>query len=306
MKIRIGTRGSPLAKWQAEWIHGRLSEAGADCEMVVVSTRGDRDRIAPVSNLGGIGVFTKELQRALLANEIDIAVHSLKDLPTDEVPGLVLAAVPLRAPAGDVLVSRHDVPLEELPHAATIGTGSLRRRAQLLFRRPDLQVHEIRGNVETRLQKLDQGDFDALVLAEAGLSRLGLAERITQRLPSSVMMSAVGQGALGVETREGDTASRDALKAVDDAATHRTVSAERSLLATLRGGCLAPVGAFCHSRANGSLRLEAVVLDSDGTRRLEASDSDQPDHAIELGRRVARDLIQQGAADLIRASRSPQ
>jgi len=299
--LRLGTRASPLARWQAEWVAARLAERGVAVEMVHISTQGDV-RTGPLGQIGGQGLFTKEIQRALLASEIDLAVHSLKDLPTEEVPGLALAAVPERETTGDVLVSPRFKSLEELPQGARVGSGSLRRKTQLLHVRQDLNIVEIRGNVETRLRKLDAGEYDAIVLAEAGLKRLGLHERITHVIPRSIMLPAVGQGALGIEARADDAATRDCLAPLDHADTHQSILAERSLLATLRGGCLAPVGAWGRVEG-GQLILDATVLSGDGRERLMAGDSAHTELALELGQRVAEHLIAQGAAALIASSR---
>lgn len=299
--LRLGTRGSELARWQAKWVAQALRQFGHSIELVEIKTRGDTDQSALVGDLG-TGVFTKEIQRALLADEVDLAVHSLKDLPTEPVVGLALAAVPPRESPADALVCRQAVSLESLTSGARIGTGSLRRQAQLRHFRPDLQVEHVRGNVDTRLRKLDDGQFDALVLAEAGLKRLGLAAWITQVLPWEIMLPAVGQGALGIECRTDDATARAVLAPLDDAATRAAVLAERALLAELRGGCLAPVGARGRVE-NGRLHLSAVVLSPDGTRRLDEEDSAPPEDAVALGRRVAVALVHQGAAELIAAAR---
>ncbi len=238
--LRIGTRGSSLARWQADWVAQQLTEAGVEVETILITTQGDT-RSGSLQTAGAQGLFTKEIQQALLDDRIDVAVHSLKDLPTDEVDGLALGVVPERASTHDVLVTSGVAGLDQLPNQARVGTGSTRRRAQLLFVRPDLQVLDIRGNVDTRLRRLDEGQYEAIVLAEAGLRRLGLSERITQVLPSSLMMPAVGQGALGIEIRRDDKSTRDVLAAIDHRASHLAVLAERSLLAALRGGCLAPI-----------------------------------------------------------------
>ena len=202
--LHIGTRGSKLALWQANWVATRLEGVGTKSEVVTISTRGDQQSDIPLASIGAEGVFTKELQKWLLDGRIDVAVHSLKDLPTDVVKGVSLATVPARESPFDVLISRDGCPFSQLPKAARIGTGSLRRRTQLLHARPDLQLLDIRGNVDTRLRKLDDGQFDALVLAEAGLKRLDLASRITEVLHPSLMLPAIGQGALGLEARTGD------------------------------------------------------------------------------------------------------
>jgi hydroxymethylbilane synthase len=303
--LRIGTRASPLARWQADWVAARLAELAVDAELVLISTRGDRDQTDSIRAIaGGDGIFTKELQRALLNHEIDVAVHSLKDLPTQPVGGLVLAGVPVRGPSGDVLVTPDHRPLEQLARGAVIGTGSLRRRAQLLHVRPDLQMGEIRGNVDTRLRKLDSGQYGALVLAEAGLERLGLAGCISQVLPKHVMLPAVGQGALGLEARVDDERTAAALGQLNDPATQAAVLAERSMLATVGGGCLAPVGAWARVQG-GRLHLDAVVLSPDGSRRLFATGAADLLAAEDLGRRLAEELLAQGAAELIDASRNP-
>ncbi len=301
--LRIGTRASLLARWQAEWVAARLRELGAEVELVLLSTRGDREQIEPIGQLGGQGLFTKEIQAALLDGRADVAVHSLKDLPTEPVPELALAAVPLRGPNGDALVSATYASVAELPHGAVVGTGSARRRAQLLHARPDLQMAEVRGNVDTRLRKLDAGEFDALVLAEAGLVRLGLGERIRQVLPKELMLPAVGQGALGIECRADDTTTQAWLAQLDDASTRAAVVAERAMLAALRGGCLAPVGAWGRSD-DSRVVLCGAVLHADGSRRLYAQQGGEPNAAAALGRAVAAELLAAGAAELIDSARS--
>lgn len=317
--LRLGTRGSQLARWQADWVAGELRRFGHAVELVEITTHGDADRSRPIESIGTQGVFTKAIQQALLAGEVDLAVHSLKDLPTAPVPGLTLAAVPPRESAADVLVLNADAMLRDdgsvsidsllhssssqLPRGARVGTGSLRRQAQLRHVRPDLVIEEIRGNVETRLRKLDDGEFAAIVLAEAGLRRLGLSARIKYVLPFDIMLPAVGQGALGIECRTDDVETTEALKPLDDANAHAAVLAERALLEHLRGGCMAPVGALATADA-GQVRLQAVVLNVDGRDRLHAHDSATISDAEQLGRRVADILIQQGAAELIASSRT--
>jgi hydroxymethylbilane synthase len=301
-RLRLGTRASPLARWQAEWVAARLTELGGAVELVPITTQGDV-QTAPLGQIGGMGLFTKELQRALLDSQIDLAVHSLKDLPTAPVEGLSLAAVPPRESTGDVLISNVARTLDDLPQGARVGTGSLRRKAQLWHVRPDLIIEDIRGNVETRLRKLDEGQFDAIVLAEAGLKRLGLAERIAHVLPRSHMLPAVGQGALGIETRADDDSTRRIVGQLNDAATHQAVLAERALLEALRAGCLAPVGAWSR-REHDVLNLEAVVLSGDGRQRIFAAGGAPSSEAMKLGRQVAQALIDQGAQELIVAARS--
>jgi hydroxymethylbilane synthase len=316
--LRIGTRGSKLARWQADWVTERLRALGQPAKILEIATSGDVEQIAPVAAIGSTGAFTKEIQRAVLAGEVDLAVHSLKDLPTEAFDNLILAAVPERENPADVLVlargcaanmERHEStstdhsPLDALSHGARIGTGSLRRQAQLRNVRPDLCIENIRGNVDTRLRKLDEGQFDAIVLAEAGLKRLGLGDRISQVLPFSNMLPAVGQGALAIECRADNSRAIEAVQPLGHAATKAAVTAERSMLAHLRGGCLAPIGAWGRVE-NGLLVLSAVVLSTDGTKRLAASKSATPSDAVALGRRVADSLLARGAAELIDASRS--
>jgi len=300
--LRLGTRASALARWQADWVGARLVELGVEVILVPVTTSGDRDQRGSVAAIGAQGVFTKEIQQALLDDRIDLAVHSLKDLPTEPVDGLSLAAVPERAPPGDVLVGRQHATLDELPEGAVLGTGSLRRRAQMLHARPDLRVRAVRGNVDTRLRKLDAGDCDAVVLAEAGLQRLGLAERITQRLFPAILLPAVGQGALGLETRTDDEATRSVVGQLDHQPTHAAVVAERAMLAALKGGCLAPIAAWGRPEGD-ALTLTGRVLHPDGTHKIEAMLDGRIDEPTELGKRIAEALNAQGATELIRAAR---
>lgn len=308
--IRIATRASSLALWQARHTAKLLHAADADCqtEIVHISTLGDRDQTEPLSQFGGMGVFTREVQKAVLEGRADLAVHSLKDLPTEAVDGLALGAVPERASMYDALVlpSSADKPapasaediLAALPPKSRVGTGSPRRRAQLLHRRGDLSLLEIRGNVETRLRKLDAGDFDAIVLAEAGLRRLGFDERISALLTPPIVLPAVGQGALGIECRADDADLLETLAQISHSATLAAVTAERALLAELRAGCHAPLGVST-SHSGDELTLEAVVLSLDGTERLVAQATMPTTAAIALGKHVAAELLSQGADRLI-------
>ncbi len=313
--LRLGTRGSKLARWQAEWVAGELQQLGHAVELIEIATRGDLEQVVAVEEIGTRGVFTKEIQRALLTGDVDLAVHSLKDLPTEPVSGLVLAAVPARESAADVLVlaamrgarskeqgAKSADALTALPQGARVVSVSLRRQAQLRHVRPDLLVADVRGNVDTRLRKLDEGQFDALVLAEAGLRRLGLVERVSQILPSNVMLPAVGQGALGIECRSDDDATHEILAALNDSSSLAAVVAERSLLERLRGGCMAPIGALGLSDG-ATLNLSAVVLSVDGAQRLTAAGAGPLNEARSLGERVAGMLLGQGAAELIATSR---
>ncbi len=299
--IRIGTRGSKLALWQAEWVTGQLKQRGYTVELCVVQTQGDVST-ASLSQVGGQGLFTKEIQRELLDERVDVAVHSLKDLPTIPIEGLHLAAVPPRESTDDCLISSSGLGVEGLPSGAAIGTGSSRRASQLRSWRPDLEIRDIRGNVDSRLSKLDRGEYDAIVLAAAGLNRLGLEERITQRIPVERMLPAVGQGALGLECRSMDETTRTALEELDDPLTHAAVSAERSLLQTLLAGCLAPVAALGTVTDNG-LHLRARVSSLDGTQVLEASMTGTIEQATSLGEQLAEHLRSQGAADIIERAR---
>ena len=312
--LRLGTRASALARWQAQWVAGRLRENHVEVELISIATTGDRQQ-GPIDLIGGRGqgIFTKEIQRALLEGRIDLAVHSLKDLPTGETPGLALAAVPERGPVADVLVGPRG--LQNLPPKTVIGTGSLRRRAQLLHVRPDLEMKDVRGNVETRLRKLEQGDYDALVLAEAGLRRLGFERHIADMLPLDLMLPAVGQGALALETRADDRATRKIVVSLDHWPTHLAVSAERVMLATLQGGCLAPIAALGRVEPT-QLSLTGRVMSRDGVKQLEADHSmalpsdfenrnEGQTDAEQLGRQVAEFLLAQGAGELIRAARTP-
>ncbi|MDZ7616242.1 MAG: hydroxymethylbilane synthase [Patescibacteria group bacterium] len=305
MPLRIGTRESLLARWQAEWVAARLRDQGQEVVLVLIRTRGDAQQVAPIGALGGQGVFTKEIQAALLDGQIDVAVHSLKDLPTDQVNGLCLAAVPERGPVRDALVCRQASSLGEIPEGTVVGTGSLRRRAQLLFHRPDLRVEGIRGNVDTRLRKLDEGQFDAIMLAEAGLTRLGLAARITERLPLDIMLPAVGQGALGIETRDSHEEALQAAAGLDHAQTHAAVVAERAMLAGLHGGCLAPIAAHGSMQAT-TLTLRGRVIHPNGEAMVEATFDARMDQAAALGQQVADALLAQGAADFIQQARGNQ
>jgi hydroxymethylbilane synthase len=299
----LGTRSSALARWQAEWVAARLRACRYEVDLVPVTTTGDVLH-GPLDQAGGVGVFTKELQHALLDGRIDLAVHSLKDLPTEPVAGLSVAATPPRESVRDALISRNGAKRMELAEGAVIGTGSLRRRAQLLHLRPDLQMAEIRGNVDTRLRKLDADEFDAIVLAEAGLRRLNFLPRVSDFFDPLEMLPAPGQGALGIEIRTEDDQTRTAVNALHDAATFAAVIAERSLLATLRGGCLAPVGAWARIAEDGALRLDAVVLSADGQTRALATGFGEIGSAALTGREVAQSLLAQGAANLIRDARA--
>jgi hydroxymethylbilane synthase len=300
--LRIGTRASKLARWQSDWVAEQLRMRGVAVEIVEITTSGDVQQVGPVAAIGGVGVFTKEIQAALLAGDVDLAVHSLKDLPTQQAAGLTLAATPPRENPADALIAANGSTLEILPRGSRIGTGSQRRRAQLLALRPDLVMLDIRGNVDTRLRKLEEGQFDAIVLAAAGLMRLGWADRITEMLAPPRVLPAPGQGSLAIECRADDADAFSALIALNDAPTRAAVVAERTLLAVLEGGCSAPVAAWGRI-AEGELRLDGLVASLDGRQVLRASGASQLADATALGARIANKLLQQGAAAIVGAAR---
>jgi hydroxymethylbilane synthase len=306
--LRIATRGSSLALWQAGWVRDRLVQAhrGLTVELVEIATRGDRDQSTPLAAIGGQGLFTKEIQRAVLDGRADVAVHSLKDLPTAGPGGLILAAIPAREKADDVLIAPRYGSLDALPPRARVGTGSLRRRSQLLWLRPDLEIVGIRGNVETRLKTALEGRLDAVVLAEAGLLRLGLQGHVTERLTPPRFLPAVGQGALGVECRREDAATRRLLASLDDAGTRSAVVAERTVMAELEAGCMIPLACWGRVERDGQLHLDAAVLDPAGTQRVHAAMTGPPEAPERLGRAVAESLRSQGAENLLRRAGTEQ
>jgi len=319
LPIRVGTRASLLARTQTGWVVDQLRSRGQAVEVVTISTQGDRRDDVPIAAIGGDGVFVRELERALLERRIDAAVHSLKDLPTEETPGLTVACVPARAMPFDVLVAREPCTLESLPPGAVVGTSSLRRVAQVKAIRSDLDVRPIRGNVDSRLRRLDGGEYDCLILAGAGLERLGLASRITHVLRPDAFWPAVSQGALGIQIRSDDGRLRLAIEPLDDPATHQAVRAERSCLAALAGGCLAPIGAWGHQAVDGHLEVGGCVLEDSGDRVLRIAATVRAAVAHDdlqkwsgkpesLGRELAGLLLARGAAAMlarVRARVSP-
>jgi hydroxymethylbilane synthase len=297
--LRIGTRGSRLALWQANFVAELLRPltASRSIEIVEVETSGDRAGDRPLKEISGEGVFTKEIQRAVLAGKADVAVHSLKDLPTLAVEGLVLAAVPPRGPVQDVLISRRHSSFDNLPIHARVATSSPRRRAQALHRRPDLRLVEIRGNVETRLKKLREENLDALILAKAGLERLDLGRDLFIET-LDWMLPAVGQGALGLECRTGDETTRELLQELEDRPTRQAVEAERAFLRALGGGCSVPIGVITRIDGN-TLHLRGVVSSPGGGLHLEtAAAADLAENEI-LGNAVAQELLDKGARQLL-------
>jgi hydroxymethylbilane synthase len=298
--LRIATRKSALALWQAEHVAAllRATHPGLTVELVPMSTRGDEVLDQPLATIGGKGLFLKELEVAMLEGRADLAVHSLKDVPAQLEPGFALPAILPRADAADAFVSNDYADLAALPHGARVGTSSLRRQAQLRALRPDLVLLDLRGNVGTRLGKLDAGDYDAIVLACAGLERLDLAARIRSRLAAPDWLPAPGQAAIAIEAREGQAGVLALLAALDDADTRLTVSAERAMNQALGGSCTVPIGAWCMLGEHG-LHLHGMVGDAASGQLLHAEASAPSDQAIALGRKVAAALLAQGAGSLL-------
>jgi hydroxymethylbilane synthase len=284
--------------WQANWVKDRLEAAGHEIQIEIIKTTGDKLQTASLAASGSKGLFIKEIEEALLAGQVDLAVHSMKDLPTDLPQGLGVAAVPEREDPHDALVSKGGVALQDLPAGARIGTSSLRRQSQLLALRPDLEMVAMRGNVDTRLRKLERGDCEALVLAGAGLKRLGFASHITSWFSESEICPAVGQGALAIETSIANSAVNEAVAPLDHPPTHLTVRAERAMLEGLGGGCQLPIAAYSQFDS-GKLHLAGVVASPDGTRLLRASATGAPENPEDVGQRVAADLLRQGASELL-------
>jgi hydroxymethylbilane synthase len=295
MPLVIGSRGSQLALWQAHWIEQRLAALGFESRIEIIKTTGDKVTSVPLGIIGGKGLFTKEIEDALLAGQVDVAVHSLKDLPTEIPPGLEIAAIPEREDPRDAMVGST---LAELRVGAKVGTSSLRRTTQLRRLRPDLEIESIRGNLDTRLRKLDEGQYEAIVLAAAGLTRLGWSARIAESLEPDVMCPAVGQGALAVETRAGDGPARQACQALDHSATRAAVTAERAVLAALGGGCSTPIGAHAHVDG-GRLNLMAVVLSPDGSQSVRDSLEGPAAQSDRIGRELGDRLLAQGASKIL-------
>jgi len=301
--LRIGTRGSALALWQARSMAEALRKISGhdpklEPEIVIIKTSGDKFQQTSFSQIGTKGIFIKELEDALLDERIDLAVHSMKDVPT-ELPGsLTIAAIGKREDVRDALLSSSGATLATLAQGARVGTSSLRRQSQLLYARRDLRMLELRGNVDTRIEKLKRGDYDAIVLAKAGLDRLGLSGNISQALPHEVSLPAAGQGAIGIEARAGDAETLRVLSELEDSETRAAVTAERAALAGLGGGCQVPIGAWGRVE-NGKLFLDVAVLSPDGTQRLWEKDSGLPEEAKAIGERIAKKLRAGGAAALL-------
>jgi hydroxymethylbilane synthase len=301
MRIVIGSRGSALALWQANWVRDRLTAAGHEVEVRVIRTSGDRLARAPLASSGVKGLFVKELEEALDARAIDVAVHSFKDLPAELPPGLMIAAVPTREDPRDAYVSRDGTSFAELPSGARVGTSSLRRQSQLCSLRSGLQMVPLRGNVDTRLRKLERGECDALVLAAAGLIRLGHSLRIEHYFSPEQLCPAVGQGALAIETREGDGRPAEVIASLDDPSTSTAVRAERSVLRRLGGGCAVPIAAYA-STTGERLDIMGVVARADGGRLIRAQASGPKSDPDALGLSLAEDLLRQGAREILEAA----
>lgn len=301
--LRIGTRASLLARTQTQWVADQLTAHGVEVQIEIVETSGDLRTDIPIAKIGGDGVFVRELERALLDRRIDVAVHSMKDLPTATTPGLAIPCVPKRATPFDAFVGRVAPTLADLPPGAIVGTSSVRRVVQVKACRGDMVIKPIRGNVDTRLRKLEAGDYDGLILAGAGLERLGLAGRITQLLEPPLFAPAIAQGALAVQIREDDEAARAAIAPISDDATHQAVRAERACLAALAGGCLAPIAGWARQDASGRLLLDAWVFEDRGAdvqgihgTAAAAPGTESPET---VGERVATWLISHGAAAML-------
>jgi hydroxymethylbilane synthase len=294
--LRIGTRGSLLAKWQAEFVRKQLfSATGVEAEVVIIKTAGDKLQQASLTQIGGKGIFIKELEEALLEETIDLAVHSVKDIPTDTPSRLMFPAVCRRDDVRDCLVGST---LANLRQGARVGTSSLRRQAQLRHLRPDLDLRDMRGNVDTRLRKVESGEYEAVMLSKAGLDRLGLSQRISEVLQPDVCMPAVGQGAIAVECRLKDTEAGDILAPLDDAETRTAIIAERALLSAVHGGCQVPLGAWARIE-RGELVMDACVCSVDGAQIVRQTASAPPDQAAQLGEHMARLLIEAGAQSIL-------
>ncbi len=295
--LTIGSRGSQLALWQARWIQARLQGLGVESRLEIIHTTGDKITDVALSKVGTKGLFTKEIEEALLDHSIDLAVHSLKDMPTELPADLILAAIPEREDPRDAIVGGR---LGSLKQGAHVGTSSLRRAAQLRVIRPDLEISDIRGNLDTRLRKLDEGKYDAIVLASAGLRRLGWEARITDLLDPAVMCPAVGQGALAVETRDDSGQAREICRRLEHAETRIAVTAERAVLAALGGGCQVPIGA--HATLHGTtVQIRAIVVSPDGAQVIRKEAGGPAGDALTLGRALGDELLASGAAKILEA-----
>ena len=297
--LRIGTRGSLLAKWQAEFVRKQLfAAAGVETEIVIIKTAGDKLQGAPLSQIGGKGVFVKELEEALLEETIDLAVHSVKDVPTDVPSRLSCPAVCRRDDVRDCVVAANGTTIANLRKGARVGTSSLRRQAQIRHMREDLDVRDLRGNVDTRLRKVESGEYEAILLAKAGLDRLGLSQRITEILDPEQFLPAVGQGAIAIQCRVKDSEAADVVSRLDDVETRNAIVAERALLKAVEGGCQVPLGAWARVERD-QLVMEACVCSVDGTQCIRQRVAGSPSQAAELGEQLARLLFENGAQAIL-------
>jgi len=299
-KIVIGTRSSKLALWQANYVAEciRTQYPEIEVSLLHIMTTGDKILDVPLAKIGGKGLFTKEIENAMLSGEIDLAVHSLKDMPTQLPPGLLLAAITDRVDPGDALISPKYGAIDNLPQGAKVGTSSLRRKAQLLKYRPDLRICDLRGNLDTRLKKMETEGLDAIILAVSGLKRLGWHDLITQILPNDICLPAVGQGALALEARKNDLEVRTMLEFLNHQETRWAVEAERAYLAEVEGGCQIPIGVYGYIKQE-LLVLEAVILSVDGKRQIRQTISGQPSAGIKLGRTLAQAMLDAGGREIL-------
>ena len=301
--LRIGTRGSMLAKWQAEFVRKQLfASVGVEAEIVIIKTSGDKLQTAPLSQIGGKGIFVKELEEALLEEIIDLAVHSVKDVPTDVPSRLSFPAVCRRDDVRDCVVSAKSIPLANLRQGARVGTSSLRRQAQLRHIRPDLDVRDLRGNVDTRIRKVESGEYESILLAKAGLDRLGLSQRISEILSPDQFLPAVGQGAIAIECRARDSEAADLVSSLDHTETRNAIIAERALLKVMEGGCQVPLGAWARMERD-QMVMEACVCSVDGTQCIRQRAAAPPDQAAQLGEHLANLLFQNGAQAILQELR---
>jgi hydroxymethylbilane synthase len=298
MKLIFATRPSALARWQTRWVIDALQHLhpGLACEEKIIATQGDRVVDKPLPEIGGKGLFTQELESELLSGAVQCAVHSLKDLPVEGAEGLIVGCIPVRAEVSDALVAAGAMSLDSLPRGAVVGTSSLRRSAQLLAARPDIQTKSLRGNVDTRMRKAMEGQYDAIILAGAGLIRLGLEENVRQWLPLDIMLPAPGQGALAVECRADDKDTLGLLEALEDGATRRAVTAERAFLAGLGGGCAVPVAAY--ATGDSEIHLRGLVASADGKQIVRVSGEGQDANAV--GQRAAQQALAHGAGEILK------
>ena len=303
-KFVIGSRGSELALWQTDFVKTALEQyfPEINLEIKIIKTTGDKLLDVALAKIGDKGLFTKQIETALLNGEIDLAVHSLKDLQTIQPEGLCIGAVSKREMPNDVLIAKKYASIDDLPKGSKVATGSLRRKSQLLYCRPDLQIFEIRGNLQTRFSKFDESDLDAMILAFAGVHRMNLDRRISQIIPFEIMLPAVGQGAMAIEMRENDAKLKDILKVVNNEETKLCITAERAFLRTLEGGCQVPIGANA-VLVNDEIYLEGMVGDLNGAINLREKISGAKSQAKDLGERLAQNLIKKGANKLLEATR---